>query len=309
MQPGQGHVIRLAISLLVLCYLTGDLLVLHGPLQRWLWPAPVATGDAPAAVARVAHYPITRPQLDRAVAERLWLEGKVPGDLTADQLKQMRHAVLNDLIDRQLLRAAVEAIGAQLPVAGAEIDAAMQRFRARFATQEELGQALKHDGIAGEPDLRLRLAAGLQQVQFLESRLAAASTVSDDEARAWFERHAAELARPERVRARHLFLATLERDPAAAEAKLTEALGQLARKEADFAELAAALSEDERSKGQGGDLGWFSRTRLPADFTTPVFGLTTGTHALVRTKLGWQPTVDLEAGLKKAIAYFAGLKA
>jgi len=30
---------------------------------------------------------------------------------------------------------------------------------------------------------------------------------------------------------------------------------------------------------------------------------------LARTKLGWQPTVDLEAGLKKAIAYFAGLKA
>ncbi len=29
---------------------------------------------------------------------------------------------------------------------------------------------------------------------------------------------------------------------------------------------------------------------------------------LARAKLGWQPTIDLEAGLKKAIAYFAGLK-
>ena len=29
---------------------------------------------------------------------------------------------------------------------------------------------------------------------------------------------------------------------------------------------------------------------------------------LARAKLGWQPTIDLETGLKKAIAYFAGLK-
>jgi len=293
MQAGKGLVILLAISALGLACLTGDLWVFHGPLYRELVKfrpgglrATAAAGPG-AVVALVARQPILRPQLDRAVAERLWLEGKMPGDLAAEPLQQVRHAVLDDLIDLELLRATVAANGVEAAVNAGETEAALRRFSARFASTEERDQALAHEGIGNEQELRLRLAAGLARVKFLDARVTRASKVSEEEAREWFSRHAAELALPERVRARHVFLATLERDPAEAKAMLAAALGKLERKEARFPTLAAEISEDERSKSRGGDLGWFSRTRLPADFTAPVFALPTGRPALVRTKLGW----------------------
>lgn len=293
MQPSKGFVVRLAIYSFALFYLAGDLLLLKGPLyQRLLQTRPdsgksLAAFRARGAVARVYHHPILRAQLDRAVAERLWLEGKTATDLDPRQLKLVRYAVLNDLIDHQLLRVKVKANGAEFPVSEAEIDAAVERFRARFSSREELDQALKHEGIDTEQEFRFRLAAGIQRGKYLESRLAGAFEVGEQEAREWFYEHAKSLARPERLRVRHVFVATLERDPAEAKAVLTEALGKLERKEQEFARLAAELSEDEASKTRGGDLGWISRERLPADFTAPLFKLATAKPALVRTKLGW----------------------
>lgn len=293
MHPSKGFVVRLAIYSLVLLWLAGDLLLFRGPLHRRLLqtrpdsPQSVAAFRARGAVARVYHHPILRTQLDRAVAERLWLEGKSPADLGPAQLKLARYAALNELIDHQLLRVKAKANAAEFPVSEAEIDAAAERFRSRFASRGELDQALRHEGVDSDQEFRYRLAAVIQREKFLESRIADAVKVDEAEAKAWFDQHAKTLGRPERVRARHVFLATLERDAEEAKAKLAEALGKLERKECDFAQLAAELSEDERSKTRGGDLGWFSRERLPADFTAPVFQLAAGQPALVRTKLGW----------------------
>ena len=56
---------------------------------------------------------------------------------------------------------------------------------------------------------------------------------------------------------------------------------------ADFAKVAAEVSEDERSKKQGGDLGWMRKDRLPGDFSAAVFAMAMNKPTLVRTKLGW----------------------
>ncbi len=293
MQPGKGLVIRLVVSVLVLLYLAGDLLVMRGPLHRRLpWPrrdaaAAPAVRDGSPAVARVCEQVITRRQLDRAVAEQLWLQGQSPRELAAGALAVVRRKVLDDLIDQELLRLTVGGRTAETPVDNEAIDAAVVRFAARFASAEDLSAALRHEGIGGEAELRARLAAGLQRAKFLATGIAPAVVVGDDEARLWFDRHRDELALPERVRARHVFLATLDRDPEEARAKLAVLLERLERKEVDFATVAAEASEDERSKHQGGDLGWFSRTRLPADFTGPVFALATGKPTMLRSKLGW----------------------
>ena len=53
------------------------------------------------------------------------------------------------------------------------------------------------------------------------------------------------------------------------------------------AAIASELSEDPRSKGDGGKLGWMTRDRLPADFAVPIFSLPLDRPSLVRTKLGW----------------------
>jgi parvulin-like peptidyl-prolyl isomerase len=55
-----------------------------------------------------------------------------------------------------------------------------------------------------------------------------------------------------------------------------------------LADLAPLLSEDEATKKRGGDLGFFSEYRMPADFIEAVKKLRVGEISdVVRTKLGF----------------------
>lgn len=289
----KSFVIRVAVYSLALLLLAGDLLWLHGPLYRFLirrdptTPESLAAAKARGEVARVFHHPILVGQLERAVADRLRREGRPPADLEPGQLKLVRLAALNELIDHQLLRVKTQANAVEVPVGEAEIEAEFERFAQRFASPQERAAALAAEGIASDTELRYRLAARLQQEKYIESRIGPAAVVSEAEARQWYDEHRSRFVRPERLRARHLFVATLERDPAAAEQIAAGALARLQGGQSDFAALAAELSEDERTKPSGGELGWFSRERLPADFTAAVFALPASKPSLVRSKLGW----------------------
>jgi parvulin-like peptidyl-prolyl isomerase len=292
-RPTRGFSIRIFLYSAAALYLAGDLFVFHGPLRRRIQrglpdsPESIAAAKANGAVARVMHYPIMASQLERATIERLWLRGKTLDELPPAQRRIERLAALDDLIDEQLLRIKVKANAEELPVTEEEVDAALERLRARFPSREEFQADLAAEGIDSEKELRLRVGARLQQQKYIESRIAPLIAVGEDEAREWFEAHAKELERPERVEVRHVFLSTQSRDAAEARDLLQQALDDLVAKRKDFAAVAAELSEDSRSKGDGGKLGWMSRERLPADFATPVFALETGRPSLLRTKLGW----------------------
>jgi len=111
--------------------------------------------------------------------------------------------------------------------------------------------------------------------------------VTEVQAIEWFEEHKEEHRQPERIRARHLFIATLETDAVEARKTLAAALERLQKGEVKFPALAAELSEDDATKGKGGELGWISRERLATDFTAAVFALPDKKPSLIRTKLGW----------------------
>jgi len=277
----------------ILLYLAGDLFVFTGPLRQWMQrglpnsPQSIAKAKAEGVVARVANRPILSSQVERAAKERLWLRGLTMDSLTPAQQQDERKAALDDLIDHELLRVATKDAAATLPVSDAELDDAVKRLATRFESPDEMQAHLVAEGIDSDKELRLRLGARIQQQRLIESRIAASISVSEQEARAWFDAHAAELARPERIEARHVFVSTLERDAAEARAILEKALGELTAGQKDFAAIAAELSEDPRSKGDGGKLGWMTHDRLPADFAAPVLSLPANRPSLVRTKLGW----------------------
>jgi parvulin-like peptidyl-prolyl isomerase len=277
----------------ILLSLAGDLFVFTGPLRQWMRrglpnsPQSIAKAKADGVVARVANRPILSSQVERAAKEWLWLRGLAMESLTPAQQLEERRAALHDLIDHELLRAAAKDEAPTLPISDGELDDAMRRLTTRFESPDEMRANLAAEGIDSEKELRLRLGARLQQQRFIEGRIAGNISVSEEEARAWFEAHAAELARPERIEARHVFISTLQRDAAEARALLEKALGELTAKQKDFTAVAAELSDDPRSKGDGGKLGWMTRDRLPADFAAPVFSLPLNHPTLVRTKLGW----------------------
>lgn len=274
--------LRLALCGGVLVYLAGDLLVLHGPLRRVM--ERVYPGSM---VARVYNHRITRNQLERAVHERLWLEGNTPEDLTPENLMSARHAALDELIDHELLRVKVQESEPQLKVTDEEVNERLRRMLGRFVSKGEMQAAMKSQGIASERELRERLASRIRQGRYVEMRIGPLARVTDEEARAWFMENQARLATPERVEARHVFIATLERPQEDAKALLDPALADLTDGKKDFATLARELSEDYANKDKAGHLGWMTRERLPSDFAEAVFSLPLGKPSLVRTRIGW----------------------
>lgn len=285
--------LRLGIYGVVFLYLIGDLYYFKGPLSRKLRSA---DPNAPEAVARAREQgivavvygnPLYRGQLERAVAERLWAEGRQAADLTPATRKLVRYAALDDLIDHELLRMKVKVNAEAFKLTAAEIDERFRRFTERFATKEELTAAMVAQGIGSESELRDRLAARIQQEKYVESRIGEGTVVTEEDARKWFEANRDALKTPERIELRQVFVATLERPAEEAQATLEKGLAALRDKSKDFATLARELSEDPASKEHGGALGWMTRERLPADFVEPVFALALNEPALVRTKLGW----------------------
>ena len=114
------------------------------------------------------------------------------------------------------------------------------------------------------------LAETIRGEDWIESQIGSQVAVSDAEVQKYYEQHQAEFMQPTRIRARHIFLTAPEGSaPELMQAKQQAILDiavRLGRGE-DFAELAAAVSENEASKTHGGDLGFFAANRMPAEFS------------------------------------------
>jgi peptidyl-prolyl cis-trans isomerase D len=92
---------------------------------------------------------------------------------------------------------------------------------------------------------------------------------------------------PEQVRASHILLKTEGKDDAAVKAKAEDLLKQ-AKAGADFAEMAKKNSEDEGSAKNGGDLDYFQRGKMVAEFDQAAFALQPGQISdLVKTQYGY----------------------
>lgn len=281
---------------LILCaalplYLAGDFFLFNGPLNRAIQvfspdtPEAIAKARGEGVVARVGKQRISSSQLERAVFERLWLEGKSFASLSPDEQKAARKAALNDLIEQELLRSRIESSETKPEVSSAEIEERFKGLSSSFPSKTDLDAAAKAQGIPSEKALRDRIAARITGEKFILSRTSA--SVSEEDAKKWYDEHAKELGFPERVEARHIFISTLNTPAEEGRKKLDEALAQLTAKQKDFATLAKEISEDTSSKETGGNLGWLTRARLSPDFAGPVFTQTANQPAIIRTRLGW----------------------
>lgn len=285
--------LRLGIYGAVFVYLICDLNFCSGPLSRKLRSgdpksaAAVAKARAQGIVAVVYGTPITLRQLDRAMAERLLMDGRRLDELTPQTREMLRFAALDDLIDHEILRMKVKVSTAEYKVTPAEVDERFRRFAALFADAGELAAALQAEGIGGESALRERLAARLQQEKYVESRIAPQTAVTEDEAREWFDRQQDRLKVPEQVELHWIFAGSTDSADAAPEA-LQQGLARLAAKSTDFGTLARELSDGPSALPQVRvSREWTTRERLPADLAAPVFDLPPGQPALLRGKSGW----------------------
>lgn len=277
----------------VLMYIIADLFVFHGPIARKIEAGdPFSAESITAAkdqgvVARVFNHSITRNQVERAARARLWRVGQNYSQLPAVKQRLARYAALDELIDHELLRVKAMAHAKTLIIDEAALEARFQRFTRRFPSETERIRAMKAQGIANDQQLRERIAAQMQREAYVELKVGPLAEVPEEEARAWFAENRDALNHPAQIKARHLFLPSLDVEESAARRQLATAKAAIDSGEAQWQELARELSMDPASKEQGGELGWLSRDKLPADFAAAVFELPLNQPSLIDTSIGW----------------------
>ena len=238
--------------------------------------APVADIPAlPDVVAKVDDIEISGADLAKIVdpmIKRYSSMGSLsdPASL-AEATSHLRKEALDHLVLQRLLQR--EAAAKNIAVTDADVDAFLKE---KLPPNSTLDQIAEQQGIT-VADIRNDIATGLTIEKHLEAIVADLAAVSDDEAKAEYDKIAAEnpdaFKKPESVKASHI-LVKVEKGAdddtkAAARAKIDE-LRQKIADGADFAEVAKENS-DCPSKQRGGDLGSFGRGQMVKPFEEAAF--------------------------------------
>jgi len=122
------------------------------------------------------------------------------------------------------------------------------------------------------------------------SKLRAATTVSDDALRAYYNSHIDDYKVENRVNVEHILFKTVgktDAEVAEIRQKAEDVLKQ-AKHGANFEDLAKKYSEDDGTKAKGGALGWIVEGQTVPEFQQAAFSLPKGTISdLVKTQYGF----------------------
>jgi peptidyl-prolyl cis-trans isomerase C len=204
--------------------------------------APPPPPPPPPSVATVDGVPIPLARLQLEIDRLRKGSVELPANVDPQDVPKLGRALLDGLIDRQLVLARAKATG--IAVSDAELQKASESL----------------PGVDAD-EMRDRLLA--EKYIASETRREAASPA---EARAYYDTHRKQLEEPEAVHC--LQIATRSPD----EAK--SALDQL-RRGASFAEVAQKVSVSPDAQ-KGGDLGWFAKGTMPKAFDDTCFSLGAG---------------------------------
>jgi len=238
----------LSTALLPACLFSG-LALAQTPAQT---PAPAAAPPPPASAPAAANPQPADPVVARVEGQEIRLSDvRDAAAELPDELKNAPPAMIFPLILDQLV--AQKALVARARAEGLERDPDVRRRVAR-ATEQELQQAL----------LRREVAPA----------------ITEQALRARYDRESANRQGEEEIHARHILVPT--------EAAAKEALEEVRRPGADFAEVAKRRSTGPGSE-QGGDLGFFKKSDMIPEFANAAFALQPGqiSPAPVQTAFGW----------------------
>jgi len=170
------------------------------------------------------------------------------------------------LLDEVIAMEALRMVAGKLD--GCDVADEIAALKHQFADEAQFRAALHRSGIS-KWQLERLVRETIAGERWIEKQITPQLAVSDAEVQQYFQQYGAQFTQPLRIRARHIFLAAPEGSaPEVTEAKEHQMLDIAARlgQGEDFAELAAKVSEDEASKKNGGDLGFFAADRVPLEF-------------------------------------------
>lgn len=228
--------------------------------------------DEKKVVAKVNGENITSDALERdllVIRKRFERSGR---ELKEDQLPNVKKEVLENLINRVLLKQESEKQG--IKIEPAKIEEQLGEMKKRYDNPAEFEENLKQAKIT-EAGLKEQIRLGLAIQQLIQQKFVQNTTISDKEAKAYYEENRARFSQPEQVKASHILI---KADKDADETQKDEARKKIEKiqkrveKGEDFASLAKELSEGP-SASKGGDLGFFGHGSMVKPFETAAFSL------------------------------------
>lgn len=253
-------------------------------------------------VDRVVAIVSSKPILWSEVLERISLARAQGLQVPPDSAGQARVAkdILEQLVDEEVLLAVADNYKLEVPETEvtARVDQQMDQVRSQFQTEAEFREALRREGFGTPEEYRRRT---LEQAQRDERQRKAIDTlralgrmapvnVTEREVAEAFERFKSRLGpRPALVAFRQVVVPPRARAGAKDRARARiDSLRALLEAGADFDSLARAVSMDEGSAVQGGDLGWNRRGRMVQAFDNMMFALAPGRISpVVETEYGF----------------------
>jgi parvulin-like peptidyl-prolyl isomerase len=241
-------------------------------------------------VARVNGTPIYASSLDMEVVryeQTLLDHGEAAGSMDAVRMGRFRAGALEKLIDTELLYQ--EALRTGHEVADATVDEQMRGLSGQFENEEKFQEAL--DGLKiHREDLRRDLQHSLAIQQFINAEIEPKVSVTEQDARTYYDDNRGLFTQPERVRVREILLTVSQEGGEAAATKARDTLEELRRRAVageDFAALAKQYSQGP-SASSGGDLGYFGRGDMVEPIERVAFALKVGEiSGIVITPVGY----------------------
>lgn len=203
--------------------------------------------------------------------------GRMPDpDKRSARASALRREVLDRLIDEELILQ--QATELKLSISSEQVDASIEEIKKQNnIDDDQLRDALKGQGMS-MAHYRADIKRQLLRFRVLNIAVGSRVNVSDDEIKAYYERHMKGGANTQ-VRASHIFISIPDgADAAAAAEKQAQAqkILERARGGEDFAKLARELSDDAATRVEGGDLGFFGKDMLPKPIEELVFSMQPG---------------------------------
>jgi peptidyl-prolyl cis-trans isomerase C len=230
---------------------------------------PINPEKLPAVVARVNGEEIKKDDLVKGVQQ---LQQRMPAGQAGDP--SVYHQVLDAMIARTLLEQEAKVEG--VTVTDAEVKQQVDTLRTQIGSPEAFKKELEKEGIT-EEQLLAEARKGFTVQKFIQSKIAPTVTVSDAEAKTFYDHNTDKLKRPERAHVRQITVKiptnAKDEDKKKAKDKAEAVLARLKAGE-DFGKLARENSDTPDGKEGGAD-AWIAKGQqgIPAVFETAAFGL------------------------------------
>lgn len=268
------------------------------------------------AIIKVNNQNITQGQFDaefdkqagNGIAKALGID--VKDDKNSFLYMLIKDRVVNELIVKALLNQEMQKRG--IEVTNKDVDDAVKEIIDKVGSKEQLDALLKQNGISNsqfKKDLKEEV-----KMKKLAKELGS-SSVSDAEAKKFYNDNISKFKHPDKVRASHILIAVnpqeieevVKSDPnnknidetavkakvaaevQAKEAKANQILAEAKKNPTQFAKLAKENSEDTATANKGGDLGFFAAKEMVPEFSKAAFSMKPNTISdkPVKTQFGY----------------------